>query len=106
MKQNHEIQSINEQYDLAIDLSCTEELYGDHMITLMEQMLPDVLANIHCLIDLGLSDTVSDVCNRYGPVLLEDPDLFREKVTALLASLGDDAVEAMGQDMSVWEALM
>lgn len=106
MELEYEIRSINEEFDLEIDLSATEEIYGDNMTALMDQMLPDVLSNIRCLIDLGLQDMVSDVCNRYGPILLEDPDSFRQKVRELLASLGDDPLETMGEDLSVWEALM
>ena len=100
------IEQINEQYGLEIDLGYVEEIYGEDMLQSMADMAEEVLENIDYLVELGFDEGVSDICNRFAPILLEDNGYFREKVDRLIADLGHDAVEKLLEDMSPWEELL
>lgn len=100
------IEQINEQYGLEIDLSYVVELYGEDMLQSMADMADEVEENIDYLVELGFDEGVSDICNRFAPILLEDNGYFREKVDRLLADLGHDAIEKLAEDMTPWEELM
>jgi hypothetical protein len=100
------IEQINEQYGLEIDLGYVEEIYGEDMLQSMADMAEEVSENIDYLVELGFDEGVSDICNRFAPILLEDNGYFREKVDRLIADLGHDAIEKLCQDMTPWEELM
>lgn len=101
-----QIEQINDHYDLEIDLAVTESIYGSDVLASMADMTEEVVNNIEYLVELGFAETVSDICNRFGPALIEDRYLFRDKVDRMLSALGPDAIEKAGEDMSCWEELM
>ena len=100
------IEQLNTHYGLEIDLSHVEQIYGSDMLDAMASMVEEVVANIEYLVELGFDENTTDVCNRYGPVLVEDRYYFREKVDKLFADLGHDAIEQLAEDMSHWEKMM
>ena len=101
-----QILQLNKEYGLDICLDTVAEIYGEDVIAHMSEMSDGVIANIHHLISLHFGEDVTDICNRFGIILCEEPVLFCRKVQKLIDSLGSDYVEKMGNDMSCWEALM
>ena len=107
MKELYEIiRQINEQYGLEIDPDTVAEIYGEDVLEKMAESPYDVEQNIRHLISLHFGEDVSDICNRYGILLCEDPAVFFDRVWQLISSIGEDYVDKMGEDMSYWEALM
>lgn len=100
------IDRINEEHGLEIDLDTVAEIYGSDVVERMAQAPYDVEENIRHLISLHFGEDVSDICNRYGILLCEDPAHFFDQVWKLISSIGEDYIEKMGEDMSYWEALM
>ena len=101
-----EIEQINHDMDLQIDVQTITEIYGPGLMDSMYDMCEDVVKNIFYLCDCRLGSTVTDICNRFAPILLEDPQIFEDKVDAILERFGEDYKEAIAEDLSVWEELM
>jgi hypothetical protein len=100
------VADINEEYGLEIDLDTVAEIYGDSVVESLASAQEDTLRNIAYLISREFGEDVSDICNRFAPILLYDTDEFAEKVSALIDDMGEDYVDVMGEDMSCWEALL
>lgn len=100
------IDQINQEHDLEIELDTVANIYGEDVVERMAETPDDVEANISYLISRNLGDTVSDICNRYGILLCEDPVDFSRQVAGLIDDLGEDYADKMGDDMSCWEALL
>jgi hypothetical protein len=101
-----EIDQINRDLDLQIDVQTITEIYGPGLMDSMYDMCEDVVKNIFYLFECRLGSTVTDICNRFAPILLEDPQVFEDKVDAILERFGEDYKEAIAEDLSVWEELM
>jgi hypothetical protein len=100
------VAELNLHHGLEICFDDQAEIYGEEILDRFAENLEDVVTNIEHLISLGFGEDVSDICNRFGIVLLEQPAYFAEKVARLIAPLGKDYVQIMGEDMSYWEALL
>ena len=100
------ITQLNEEKHLDISLDTIAQIYGDEVVSRLAEGLEDTVANIECLVSLGFEEDVSDICNRYGILLCEDPAVFCDNVKRLIDSVGPDYVEKLGEDMSYWEKLM
>lgn len=100
-----EIARLNKQFSLQMDLEAIRVIYGAETVVRLAQHETDTVANIRHLIDLGFGEMVTDICNRYGYVLLEDYECFRWKLQDLIDSLGPDYMTILHNDMSLWQAL-
>jgi hypothetical protein len=100
-----EIRRINKRFALRIDPEAIRVIYGAETVVRLAQHEADTIANIRHLIDLGFGELVTDICNRYGYILLDDYECFRWKLQDLIKSLGPNHVEIINNDMSVLEAL-
>lgn len=101
-----EIEKLNTHYALQISLEAIRAAYGADAVMRLAAHEADTLANIRCLIDMGFGADVTHICNGYGYILYEDDGYFRWKVRELISTLGEDYVEILREDMSLWETLL
>lgn len=99
-------QHLNSTYALQIEPETIRQIYGAGLVEQMAERAEEVEENIRFLLAKGLADTVSDICNRFAPSLLEDSVCFAEKAEALFQSLGPDYGEKLAEDMTLWEAML
>ena len=105
-KLEEKIRLINAQYGLEISLDAIREVYGREIVAKLAESEVDTLANIHCLIEMGFGDAVSDICNRYGILLCDDNGYFRYQVRQLASAFESDYIKALTTDLSLWESIL
>ena len=100
------VEQINRIYALEIDLDCTAEIYGEHIIEAIAGNPEEFREKIDWLLAQGFGDTVSDICNRFGILLTYDNETFFSQFEKLMKKLGDDFALQISMDMSLLETLL
>lgn len=100
------VDQINREYALEIDLDCTAEIYGEHILEAIGDDTEGFREKITWLLAQGFADTVSDICNRFGILLTYDNETFFAQFEKLMKQLGDDFAWQISMDMSLLEALL
>ena len=90
---------------MDIDFSKVREIYGDDALVACNDNLDDLVANINYLIKLGFSD-YADIIERFPLAFVDDHEVVKEKVNKLVERLGNNYLEILGEDMSLWEELL
>lgn len=100
------VAEFNREHRLEVELDTIREIYGEDIVETMAHQQEDVLRNMEYLVKRNFGESVSDICNRFGILLLEDPKIFEERVNGLIADMGEDYVNLLAEDMSPWGDLM
>lgn len=100
------VEQINQTHHLEIDLKYIAEIYGDDIVAAIGEDPADFEEKIQWLLMRGFSDTVSDICNRFGILFVESSEFFCAQFDKLIERLGDNYADQIAEDLSLIEALM
>ena len=90
---------------MNIDFGKIREIYGEDALVACNDNLDDLVKNINYLIKLGFDD-YQDIIERFPLAFLDDHELVKERINKLIARLGDNYLELLGEDMGFWEELL
>lgn len=90
---------------MNIDFGKIREIYGEDALVACNNNLDDLVKNINYLIQLGFDD-YNDIIERFPLAFVDDHEIVKEKIDNLISRLGDNYLEQLGEDMSLWEELL
>ena len=100
------VSQINIVHKQEIDLDSISQIYGPDVVEAIAENPMDFEEKIMWLLNHNFADTVSDICNRFGILLLEPTETFIEKFEQLIARLGEEYADLIGEDLSLLEELL
>lgn len=90
---------------MNIDFGKIREIYGEEALISCNDNLDDLVKNINYLIKLGFDD-YADIIERFPLAFVDDHEIVKEKIDALVGRLGNDYLEKLSEDMGLWEELL
>ncbi len=90
---------------MNIDFGKIREIYGEDALISCNDNLDDLVKNINYLIKLRFDD-YADIIERFPLAFVDDHEVVKEKIDALVGRLGNDYVEKLSEDMGLWEELL
>ena len=90
---------------MNINFGKISEIYGEDILIACNENLDDLVKNIDYLIKLGFDD-YEDIIERFPFLFIDDYDIVKEKIDNLIQRLGNDYLNILGDDMSIWEELL
>lgn len=90
---------------MNINFGKIREIYGDDALIACNDNIDELVKNINYLIKLGFDD-YEDIIERYPLAFVEDHEIVRNRINNLINRLGEDYINILGEDMSLWEELL
>jgi hypothetical protein len=90
---------------MNINYSKIDEIYGTDILEQIKNNFDDVSKNVMYLVKLNIED-VDDIFERYAIIFICNNKEYINKVNKLINKLGENYIEILGMDMSLWEELV
>lgn len=90
---------------MEIDFGKIKEIYGEEALVLCRDNVDNLVKNIEYLRKLGFDD-YEDIIERFPLAFVDEYELVKERIDKLIARLGVNYIEILGEDMGLWEELM
>ena len=90
---------------MDLDLEKINYIYGREILENLMVMKKYVIENITYFISLGFSD-IEDILEREILIFICLPNEFKNKINALCKRLGNDYVEILQNDISLFEEII
>ena len=90
---------------MNIDFKKIKEIYGDSALEEIKNNLNDILDNIKYLTQLKIND-IKDIFERYPLIFTCCKEDFKNKVDKLILKVGINYIDALDNNMELWEELM
>lgn len=90
---------------MNIDFKKIKEIYGDSALEEIKNNLNDILDNIKYLTQLKIND-IKDIFERYPLIFICCKEDFKNKVDKLILKVGINYIDALDNNMELWEELM
>ena len=90
---------------MNIDFKKIKEIYGNLVLDEIKNNLNEVSENIKYLIQLKIND-IEDIFERYPLIFICSKKNFKNKVDKLILKVGINYIDALDNNMELWEELM
>ena len=86
---------------MKINLEKIEELYGNSLLIEIKNNLEDIVENINYLKKRQINN-YEELLENYPFVLIISPTTFQKKIDKLIENLGNNYIEILENNISLW----
>lgn len=90
---------------MMINLEKIKELYGDNIVREMKNNLEEITENLKYLMTYNI-ENFYEILECYPYLFMKEPKSFQKKLDEFIMKIGDNYIEKLEKNMSMWSELI